>query len=470
MTAAAQSIPSKPTYDDVVDENRFLRHQLKEALEDKSYYEEMVRLLQHKRFGTSSEIHPSGQGTLFNEAEAIAAAAAEEPKPKEPKPRGKPKRRPLPANLPRIEKIIDLPEAEKVCGKSGAPLVKIGEEVSEQLDIEPAKLTVIKTIRYKYGCECPACKEGHDAPTMKTAPIEPQPLPKSMAAPGLLAHIVTGKYADALPLYRQEAIFKRYGIDLNRSTMSQWVIGLGTVVMPLINLAKEELLALAAVQADETRYQILNGTGKAATSESYVWVFINGTRDGPKIILYEIGPSRSHAVPLAFLEGYEGYLQTDGYGGYDTLAGKMPKLTLVGDWVHVRRKFDEAIKALPDDFKGVPKAKVALDMINELFRIEREVIGPKATDVERHRIRQELSRPLVVKIKTWMDETAPTIPPRTLTGVAMGYMQGQWPKLLHFLDDPILRLDTNPVENAIRPFVIGTKQLALLLDSRGRGG
>jgi transposase len=464
MRDAAQ--PTILTYDQLltekaalVDELQFVRRQLKEALEDRNHYAELVRLLRKKQYGASSEIYPSGQGTLFNEAEALAADSAKdavEPDPeKKPKKRGKPKRRPLPKDLPRSRKVIDLPEQEKVCPKSGLPLKVIGEEVSEQLDIEPARLSVVETARLKYGCDCPACTTGLETPTLKTAPVEPQPLPKSMAAPGLLAYIVTGKYADALPLHRQEDIFRRHGIDLKRSTMSQWVIGLGALVRPLINLAKEELLSLPVIQGDETHYQILSGTGKAATSESYVWVFINGTRTGPKIILYEVGPSRSHTVPLAFLEGYEGYLQADGYEAYETFAAKRPKITLLGDWVHVRRKFDEAVKALPDDFKGESKAKVGLALINELFRIEREEIPADATDDERHRIRQELSRPLVAKIEAWMNATAPTVPPKTLTGVALSYMQGQWLKLLHFLDDPILRLDTNPVENAIRPFVIG---------------
>jgi transposase len=165
---------------------------------------------------------------------------------------------------------------------------------------------------------------------MKTAAAPQQALPKSMAAPGLLADIVTKKYADALPLYRQEDIFRRHDIDIKRSTMSQWVIGLGELVRPLINLAKDELLSCPVVQGDETRYQILTGTAKPATSESYVWVFINGAREGPRIILYEVGPSRSHKVPLAFLEGFSGYLQADGYEAYVSAATKKRRFFDVG--------------------------------------------------------------------------------------------------------------------------------------------
>lgn len=465
-TAPTKPAPSPPSYDELADENRFLRHQLKEALDDKSHFEELVRLLRHKQFGRSSEIHPAGQGTLFNEAEVVSASAPTEKDEggKKKRRRGRPVRKPLPPHLPRVERLIDIPEDEKVCALSGTRLVRIGEEVSEQLDVEPAKVTVIRTVRPKYACPCPLCRsrgEGPQAagearvPFVRVAPAELQPLPKTMAAPGLLAYIVTAKYADALPLYRQEAIFKRSGIDLKRSTMSSWVIGLGALVRPLLNLAQEKLLEQPVIQGDETRIQILTGTGKAATSDSYMWCFVNGCRDGPRIILYELGPTRSHAVPLRFLEDYRGYLQSDGYEAYQTFANKRPHVTLVGDWAHVRRKFDEAIKALPADFKGEVKAQVGLDMVSDLFRIEREVIGDQAANVERQRLRQELSRPLVDRIKAWADETSAAVPPKTLTGIALGYLLGQWPKLTHFLDDPILRLDTNPVENAIRPFVVG---------------
>jgi transposase len=276
-----------------------------------------------------------------------------------------------------------------------------------------------------------------------------------MAAPGLLAYIAVSKYADALPLARQEGIFKRYGIDLVRSTMASWIIALGVVVMPLINLIRDELLKGKVIQADETRIQVRNGTGKKATAESYMWAF---TRDGPngqKIILYELGPSRSHTVPLRVLEGFTGFLHTDGYEAYETLAAKMPGIRLVGDWCHVRRKFDEAIKAVPEDFKGEVKAKVAFELINELFRIEREDIGKDASDDVRLATRQDKSRKIVDALKQWADETQPTLPPKTLSGAAVRYMLERWEKLVLFLDEPILRLDTNPVEGVIRPFVVG---------------
>jgi transposase len=457
MNATTQTNSSRPSYDDLVAQIAFLLRQNKELIDDKTSLEELVRHLKRLRFAKSSEIAPSGQGTLFDEAEVLADAAAEESdEPKKARKRGKPKRGPLPDNLPQVHKTIDLPESEKVCGHSGQPLKVTGEEVSKTLDIEPMKVTVIVTHRLTYGgCTCAVCTGGILPPTMKTAPVEKQPIPKSMAAPGLLAYIAVSKYADALPLARQEGIFKRYGIDLVRQTMARWMITLGVLVTPLINLIRDELVKGKVIQADETRIQVHKGTGKAATAESYMWAFMANGPSGEKIVLYELGPSRGHTVPLRVLDGFSGYLHTDGYVAYETLAAAMPGITLVGDWAHVRRKFDEAIKAAPEDFKGEIKAKVGFGLINELFRIEREDIGKDAPDDVRLKIRQEKSAKIILELKTWADETAPTVPPKSLLGIALRYMLERWEKLILFLDNEVLRLDTNPVEGVIRPFVVG---------------
>jgi transposase len=457
MPVATSTAESFPTYEQLLKENRFLRHENKNLTEDKNYLEELVRHLRRLRFAPSSEITPSGQRTLFNEAETIADELARDDGDKKSgtKKRGRPVRKPLPDSLPQVHKTIDLPEADKICPRSGQAMKQIGEEVSKQLDIEPTKAFVIVTHRLKYGCDCAACKEGLDAPTMKTAPVEPQPIPKSMAAPGLLAYIATSKYADALPLARQEGIFKRYGIDLVRATMASWMISLGALLTPLIDLIRKELIREGVVQADETRIQVHKGTGKKATAENYMWAFSRAGPNGSKIVLYELGPSRSHLVPLRVLNGFTGHLHTDGYEAYETLAAKMPSITLVGDWAHVRRKFDEAVKAVAEEHKGEIKAKVGLRLINELFRIEREDVSKDANPLDHLKIRQQKSRPIIDELKTWADKTAPTLPPKTLSGSAVRYMLERWEKLILFLDHPMLRLDTNPIEGYIRPFVVG---------------
>lgn len=457
MNVSTNTIYLPKSYEQVLVENAELRRENKILTEDKNYLEELVRHLKRLRFSSSSETCPSGQGTLFDEAEVIAQEDAAPKKSKDPKPRnrGVPIRKPLPENLPQIHKTIDLDAADKVCATSGAVLKQIGEEVSKQLDIEPMKAVVIVTHRLKYGCDCEDCKIGVQAPTMKTAPVEPQPIPKSMAAPGLLAYIAVSKYADALPLARQEGIFRRYGIELVRSTMASWIIALGALVTPLINLIRDELIKSKVIQADETRIQVHKGTGKKSTAENYMWAFTGDGPNGSKLVLYELGPSRSHTVPLRVLEGFTGHLHTDGYEAYETLAQKMPGITLVGDWAHVRRKFDEAIKAVPKDSKGEIKAQIGFDLINELFRIERKDIGKDASAKQRLRVRQEKSKGIIESLKKWADETAPTLPPKTLSGTAVRYMLKRWDKLILFLEDPALRLDTNPVEGVIRPFVVG---------------
>ena len=448
------------SYEDLLEEVAFLRHEVKNLSEDKNYLEEQIRHLKRLRYAASSEIAPSGQRTLFNEAEFTAEdESEEEPRPqnRRAKKRGRPVRKPLPSHLPEIQKNIDLSADEKFCPKSGLALKNIGSEVSKQIDIKPMTAVVIVTTRQKYACDCSECKSGTESPTMRTAPVEPSAIPKGIAAPGLLAFIAVSKYEDAMPLARQEKSFQRFGIDLDRSTMASWIIKIGKLVTPLINLTREELIRSKVIQADETRIQVHRGTGKKATADNYMWVFLGERPDRKKIVLYELGPSRSHLVPLRILEGYRGYLHTDGYEAYETLSGKMEGLTLVGDWAHARRKFDEAVKAAPKGFKGEIKAQRGLDLINEIFRIERENIAHDASEETIIEIRRDRSKAILGELRTWADATIIEIPPKTLTGAALRYLLERWEKLILFVDVPILRMDTNPVEGLIRPFAVGRR-------------
>jgi len=332
-------------------------------------------------------------------------------------------------------------------------LEEIGREVSEQLEIIPATIQVLRHIRPKYAC--PQCRTG-----IKIAPVPPQPIPKSLASPGLLAHVAVSKYVDALPLYRQEAMLIRLGIDLPRATLANWMIKAGQLVVPLVNRIREQLLAGDYLQCDETRFQVLKEPGKRAQSQSYLWVQRGGTEDQP-LLLYDYDPSRSGEVPKRLLEGFQGYLQTDGYEGY-TAIGSMGGVIHVGCWAHARRKFDEALRAQGKNkkkeakrSKKQSKAEQGLRYIGALYRVERETAAMSAT--ERHRIRHERSRPIVEQIRDWLDESVGSVPPKSLTGKALGYLDKQWPKLVRYLEDGRLRMDTNLVENAIRPFVVGRK-------------
>lgn len=413
---------------------------------------ERLRLLRHQHFGSKSEKHAADQLGLFNEAEAtVDAEEKAEKKPVEiaahtRTPRG---RKPIPDHFPRTEILHDLTDDQKICPHDGTKLVRIGEETCEQLEIIPATMRVLRHVRPKYAC--PACHDG-----VHVAKMPPQPIPKSMASPALLAYVATCKFVDALPLYRQETIFSRLGIEIPRATLAHWMVRVGDLVQPLINLLREDLLAGDLVQCDETRFQVLKEPGRLATSLSYLWVQRGGTRDSP-IVLYDYDPSRSGEVPARLLEGFTGILQTDGYEGYAAV-GRWPGVVHAGCWAHSRRKFDEAVKALPASGRPAKASRAleALRIIQEIYTVERSI--PKdAPYEERRRVREERSKPFVKELRRWLDTALPQVPPQTLTGKALGYLDRQWPKLMPVFDDGRIPLDTNAVENSIRPFVVGRK-------------
>lgn len=329
---------------------------------------EQLNILIAKRFGPSSEKGDKQQLGLFNEAEAAVDTEQDEAPVEQPLSvpahlRKKPGRRPLPDYIEREEVLHDLPATEKVCPHDGTALERIGEEVSEQLDVIPAKVRVLRHIRPKYACPC--CRQG-----IKTAPLPPQPIPRSIASPALLAHVCTAKYVDALPLYRLEAILQRAGIDLPRATLAHWMMKLGELIVPLINLLRDGVLEYGIVQMDETTVQVLKEKDKTPSSKSYMWVQRGGPPDKP-VLLFDYDPSRSGAVPLRLLEGYRGFVQCDGYEGYGAV-GKREDITLVGCWAHARRKFDEAIKAQGNKGKAkAGRAAKGLAFIQQLYRIEK---------------------------------------------------------------------------------------------------
>ena len=411
---------------------------------------EQIRLFQRQRFGASSEKFHPDQQDLFNEAEATAEEIPlEEADDTLSAPEGasnarKRGRKALPPELPRIEVIHDLPEEQRHCPE-GHELKVIGEEVSEQLDIIPAKIQVIRHIRKKYACPC--C-EAH----VKTAAAPEQPIPKSNASPGLLAWIVTSKFLDALPLYRQSGMLQRIGITIARGTLAAWVIRCGELIQPLINLLREQLLLYDIQQMDETTIQVLKETGKKAQSKSYIWVQRGGP-PGRQVLLFTYDSSRGQHVADALLADYQGYLQTDGYGGYDPVCANN-ELIQVGCFAHARRKFDEALKA---QGKGraikAGKASKGLIYIQKLYRIEKQIkdLEPE----ERYQERQQQAVPLFDEIRTWLDKSLPQVPPTSLTGKALYYLDNQWDKLICYCKDGRLEIDNNATERTIRPFVIG---------------
>lgn len=411
--------------------------------------QEQLNLALAKRYAASSEQCSPDQIRLFNEAEvdaptdvavdeaATSTLVAEHIRQK----RG---RQPLPDHLPRIDVIHELPEAERYCDHDGASLATIREVISEQLDIIPAQIRVLRHIRKTYACDCGRC--------IKTAPLPAQPIPKSLASPGLLAHITVSKYQDALPLYRQEQILQRIGVDIPRATLANWMIQAGTLIQPLINLLRDRLLAYDILQMDETTVRVLKEPDKPAPSKSYLWVQRGGPPAQP-VILYDYDPSRGQAVPQRLLDGFKGTLQTDGYAGYNA-AVAAGNLTHIGCFAHARRKFDEALKA-QGKHKRRGLAHRGLALIQKLYGVEKVV--RHAEPAARSAYRLQHAQPILDELRTWLDEALPQVPPQSATGRALNYLHNEWNKLIGYLNDGRLEIDNNRAENAIRPFVIGRK-------------
>jgi transposase len=413
--------------------------------------QEQLNLALARRYAASSEKLSPDQIRLFDEAECEANLAVGEEDDSETvnvpahsrKKRG---RKPLPDTLPRVEVVHEIPEDQRHCPHDGQVLAEINQVVSEQLDIIPAQIRVIRHIRKQYACSCGQC--------IQTAPLPGQPIPKSMASPGLLAHIAVSKYQDALPLYRQEQILQRIGVTIPRSTLANWMIRAGQLIQPIINLLRDCLLEYDVVQMDETTVQVLKEPGKTAQSKSYLWLQRGGPPDAP-VILFDYDPTRRQTVPKELLEGFAGYLQVDGYSGYNGVVAE-GGLVQLGCMAHARRKFSDAIKGQGKN-KRAGKAHQGLAWIQKLYRIEKQARTQQLAPADRKAYRQKHAVPILDKLRTWLDTSLPNMPPGTLTGKALNYLHNEWPKLIRYLEDGRLEIDNNLAENAIRPFVIGRK-------------
>ena len=423
---------------------------------------EQVRLLKAIRFQAQSEKNRfhghEVQYPLFNEAEMVADEAGEDDDKDIQVPahtRKKRGRRPISPDYPRVEVIHDIPEDEKVC-PCGCELTRIGEEVSEKLDIIPQKIQVIRHIRPKYACR--AC-EGveDDGPTVKIAPMPPQIIPQGIVTPSLLAYILINKFADGLPFYRQSTMFDRLGVDISRATMSGWAIRAGRAVEPLIELLHQEIRSGPIINMDETPVQVLKEPGRENTTKSYMWV-ARGGPPGKPVVLFHYAPSRGGEVAKELVGGFKGYLQTDGYVGYNAL-GKRPDIIHVGCLAHVRRKFHDVIKAAGK--KNIKKkggtAQTVLDLIGKVYKKEKQARRKESTPDEILAMRKNEIKPLLDKIKNILIDRKATTPPKSLLGQAIFYALGQWPRIEVYLNHPGLTPDNNVAENAIRPFAVGRK-------------
>lgn len=424
--------------------------------------------LRARLWGRSSEksvieINPDQWQLVFNEAEARSFEAVAESTLTEiaAHQRAKPGRRKLPAGLERVPEVYDLPEHEKVCPHDGTALQVMDREICEYYHFQPARAWIREEVRLTYSCPC--CRQ-----YVKSAPGPLKLLPKSVATPGLLAHVVTTKFVDAVPLNRQVQQLERYGIPISVATLSNWMLTLGTDrVVPLINLMIELALGAGLMLMDETTVQVLQSE-KSPTSEHYMWVrlaVLPATETEPerRIVLFTYTPYRNAETLRELLEGFSGKLITDGLDLYDTYADV--KQLIHGTCnSHARRGFEEARKiaegqgnksAAKTQDPNTPgaRARVALNFYREIYRIEREIKDLPAD--EKRAVRQARTAPIMADFKHWLDEMQPKVWPESKLGKAISYCLRRWEKLCRFLEHGEMDPDTNAVERLIRSFVIG---------------
>jgi transposase len=427
------------------------------SLEEKVLLSNENALLKIKLFGKSSEKRqkqPDPQ--VFDEAKAapealnedtpivtetpaLDAALSDVATPRqEPKKKG---RKPIPGGYQRIDVIHDLPEHQRQCA-CGCVLSKIGEDISEQLDVIPAQIYVKRHRRFKYACK--RCQEN-----VKVAPVQNQAIPKTMAAPGLLAHVAVMKFDDHLPLYRQSEIWARLGVELSRATLSSWALKMGLAVEPLVRHLQTHVIGSGYVQADETVCQVLKTPGKSDTTNSYMWVYMTGHSPTPAVV-YDYQESRKGAFAQAFLQGFQGVLQTDGYSGYHGVTGQTG-ITSQGCFAHARRKFQDMWNVAKKE--GV--ASKALEVIGTLYDIESKIRDLTAD--EKQQIREAQAHQILTAFHRWLLEIKPKVHAKGLLDKAIQYTLNQWDSLIYYVHNGDVSIDNNAAERHIKPFAIGRK-------------
>ncbi len=428
------------------------------------WYKEQLGLAKKRLYAPSSEKSPVGQeAMLFNEAEACASATVPDPETEvvtytRRKTAGK--RQAQLEDLP-VEQIeYLLPQEEQICPECAGPLHKMGVEVSQEIKVIPAKVILVKHNRGKYACR--HCNRNEIQTPIVTAPAPKSAFPNSLASPSAVAYIMSQKFVEGLPLYRQEQNLMRLGLELSRQTMANWMIAGADWLEQITRRMKEKLLERDIAHADETPLQVLHEEGRRAQQTSYMWLYRSG-RDGPPIVLYEYQATRAGEHPCKFLEGLVGFLQVDGYPAYETLPG----VTLVGCWSHARRYFVDALSILSPMArqKADSAAHKGLDFCDKLFAIERDLLD--AAPEERFAGREARSRPVLEKFHVWLEEMSVAVTPNSPTGKAIQYCLNQWTKLTAFLADGRLELSNNRAERSIKPFVIGRKNWLFANTPRG---
>jgi len=433
------------------------------------YYEEQFKLAKHRQFGASSEKSEYDQLSLFNEVEATADANVPEPELAEIKRHFRKRKRltndRLPEDLPVEVVEHDLPADEQICPECSEALHVMGNEKRRELVIIPAVVKIREHVKKVYACRnCE--KNACNVPIVK-APADAPVIKGSFASPEAISHIMTQKFVMGAPLYRQEQEWNRQGIMLSRQTMSNWLIkATEDWLEPIYDALREMLLEQDILHADETTLQVLQEPGKTAQSKSYMWLYRTSRYNGRNaevqnpIVLYEYQPGRNAKHPEKFLKDFRGYIHADGYEGYHNLGDD---ITIVGCWAHARRKWDEALKIIPEKSRSDSNAMRGKRYCDRLFDLERDFIEMKPED--RFAKRQELSRPVMEEFFGWLEKLDAV--PKTPVGTAANYALKQRIYLECYLLDGRLEISNNRAERSVKPFVVSRKNFLFANTPRG---
>jgi transposase len=418
--------------------------------------EERLRLQRIAKYGPSSEKLATLQMELLEEEPGVSDAEVEAESQRERLPsvrsrRKHPGRQSLPANLPRVERVIRCTPEQCVCAGCGAGTTVIGYEESEQLDVEPAKYFVVVTKREKRACK--RCEERG----VSAAPLPPRIIEKSLVSDRVVIDTVVSKYADHCPLYRQSAILHRdVGVDLSRATLDGWVMRVGELLMPLVEAMRTELIGGGYIQADETPVGVQMHDRRGRNHQAYLWQY--GSPGGG--VVFDFRMSRGREGPRQFLKQFAGLLQTDGYAAYGGLGGA--RVVHAACWAHARRKLVESVRLNPQDQVAVR----LLELVNDLFAVDAKARTESMDHDARHALRQEKAKPLLDEIKARLLEGRDKALPKSSTGKACRYTLNLWDKLTRFLEHPELELSNNLAENSMRPLALGRKNWIHLGDEQ----
>lgn len=411
-----------------------------------------LHLFRNARFGRKSEkgVVPEQMALQFDEAVPVveANAAQENDAPETQiitytRTKQNTGRKALPKSLPYIEHVYDLNDEEKQCA-CGCALTHIRDEVTEQLDVVPQMTFRVVKIRKLYACK--GCED-----TIKLAKLPQQPIPHSIATPGLIAAVINSKFRCHMPLYRQEAMFNEAGISATRGTLSNWVIKAADLLTPLVKLLEYDIQNYDIAYADETTLQVLKEKGRAPTQKSYMWLFIGGP-PAKRAFVYQYHPTRSHQVPADFFADFNGYLHADCYQAYVAL-GAQEHIHHVACWAHARRYFVDVAKTS----KKEGLAQQVITLIGKLYRLEAVLKEARASVAAIFTARLQKAKPIVFELKELLDQASLKVLPKSPLGTAIFYTLTHWEALISYLYDGRLEIDNNRSERSIKPFVIGRK-------------